>query len=112
MSAPCRYSVVVAKDYLKFAAAHFIAYPGFRETLHSHKYQVSVRVEADLGPDGYVLDFGLVRRVATALCRELAERWLLPDQSDYLVITRNEIAVAAKAAAGPALRVPASDCGH
>ena len=31
MSAPRRYSVVVAKDYLKFAAAHFIAYPGFRE---------------------------------------------------------------------------------
>ncbi len=51
MSAPCRYSVVVAKDYLKFAAAHFIAYPGFREPLHGHNYQVSVRVEADLGPE-------------------------------------------------------------
>ena len=34
MSEPRRYSVVVAKDYLKFAAAHFIAYPGFREPLH------------------------------------------------------------------------------
>ena len=72
MSAPRRYSVVVAKDYLKFAAAHFIAYPGFREPLHGHNYQVSVRVEADLGPDGYVLDFGLVKRVAKALCEELA----------------------------------------
>src|SRR5439155_638562 len=76
MSAPRRYSVVVAKDYLKFAAAHFIAYPGFREPLHGHNYQVSVRVEADLGPDGYVLDFGLVKRVAKALCEELDERVL------------------------------------
>ena len=47
MSAPQRYSVVVSKDYLKFAAAHFIAYPGFREPLHGHNYQVSVRVEAE-----------------------------------------------------------------
>ena len=86
MSAPQRYSVVVAKDYLKFAAAHFIAYPGFREPLHGHNYQVSVRVEADLGPDGYVLDFGLVKRVAKALCEELDERVILPARSDCLTV--------------------------
>ncbi len=40
MSAPRRYSVVVAKDYLKFAAAHFIAYPGRTEDA------VEVRTEA------------------------------------------------------------------
>ena len=50
MSGPQRYSVVVAKDYLKFSAAHFIAYPGFREPLHGHNYQVSVRIDAELGP--------------------------------------------------------------
>ena len=82
MPAPTRYSVVVAKDYLKFAAAHFIAYPGFREPLHGHNYQVSVRVEAELGPEGYVLDFGLVKRVAKELCEELDERVLLPAESD------------------------------
>ena len=36
------YRVVVEKDYLKFSAAHFIAYKGFREPLHGHNYQVSV----------------------------------------------------------------------
>src|SRR4029453_7248366 len=86
MAGPQRYSVVVAKDYLKFAAAHFIAYPGFREPLHGHNYQVSVRVEAALGPDGYVLDFGLVKRVARALCAELDERVLLPRASDCLKV--------------------------
>ena len=81
-----RYSVVVAKEYLKFAAAHFIAYPGFREPLHGHNYQMSVRVEAALGGDGYVLDFGLVKRVAKALCEELDERVLLPTASDCLTV--------------------------
>ena len=85
MSAPQRYSVVVAKDYLKFAAAHFIAYPGFREPLHGHNYQVSVRVEADLGADGYVLDFGLVKRVARALCEEPTSA-CSPAASDCLTI--------------------------
>src|SRR5207245_7769018 len=86
MPAPQRYSVVVAKDYLKFSAAHFIAYPGFREPLHGHNYQVSVRIDADLGPDGYVLDFGVVKRVAHALCEELDERVLVPAASDCLRI--------------------------
>jgi len=86
MAAPERYSVVVAKDYLKFAAAHFIAYPGFREPLHGHNYQVSVRVEAALGADGYVLDFGLVKRVAKALCEELDERVILPEKSECLAV--------------------------
>jgi 6-pyruvoyltetrahydropterin/6-carboxytetrahydropterin synthase len=62
MASAQRYSVVVSKDYLKFAAAHVIAFPGFREPLHGHNYQVSVAGEADLGPDGYVLEFGLVKR--------------------------------------------------
>ena len=40
------FSVHVAKENLKFSAAHFIAYPGFREPLHGHNYQVAIRVKA------------------------------------------------------------------
>jgi 6-pyruvoyltetrahydropterin/6-carboxytetrahydropterin synthase len=104
-----RYSVVVAKDYLKFAAAHFIAYPGFREPLHGHNYQVSVRVEADLGPDGYVLDFGLVKRIAKGLCEELDERVLLPEQSDCLTVMRTEEAVEVVTEHGDRFRFPVGD---
>ena len=110
MSAPQRYSVVVAKDYLKFAAAHFIAYPGFREPLHGHNYQVSVRVEADLGADGYVLDFGVVKRVAKALCDELDERVLVPERSDCLRITVGGEAVEITTAEGHRFRFPRADC--
>src|SRR5438876_6948710 len=109
MAAPQRYSVVVAKDYLKFSAAHFIAYPGFREPLHGHNYQVSVRVEAALGPDGYVLDFGLVKRVARALCAELDERVLLPAASDCLTVSEHAGAVDVTTEPGQAFRFPADD---
>src|SRR2546428_5678278 len=109
MPPPRRYSVVAAKDYLKSAAAHFTASPGFREPLHGHNYQVSVRVEADLGPDGYVLDFGLVKRVAKALCEELDERVLLPERSDCLIVTRTEDAVEVRTEAGHRFRFPAAD---
>ncbi|HLK11163.1 MAG TPA: 6-carboxytetrahydropterin synthase [Candidatus Binatia bacterium] len=109
MAAPQRYSVVVAKDYLKFSAAHFIAYPGFREPLHGHNYQVSVRVDAALGPEGYVLDFGLVKRVARALCEELDERVLLPAESDCLRIAADAGAVEVDTEDGGRFRFPAAD---
>ncbi len=66
-----RYSVVVSKDYLKFSAAHFIAYKGFREPLHGHNYQVSVAISGVVGPDGYVLDFGIVKQLTKEVCAEL-----------------------------------------
>ena len=85
MDAP--YQVHVFKDYLKFSAAHFIAYKGFREPLHGHNYQVSVRVEGGLGADGYVLDFGLVKQAAKRVCERLDERVILPEKSDCLRVT-------------------------
>ncbi len=109
MAAPQRYSVVVSKDYLKFAAAHFIAYPGFREPLHGHNYQVSVKVEAELGPDGYVLDFGVVKRVAHALCEELDERVILPAASECLTTVRVADGFEVTTAEGDRFRFPAAD---
>ena len=83
------YRVVVEKDYLKFSAAHFIAYKGFREPLHGHNYQVSVAISGTVGPDGYVLDFGVVKDVTKEVCAELDERVLVPAASDCLTITRD-----------------------
>lgn len=106
---PRRYGLVVSKDYLKFAAAHFIAYRGFREPLHGHNYQVSVRLEADLGPDGYVLDFGTVKRLARALCEELDERVLVPTQSDCLQVTTSGASVEVTTEDGARFVFPTSD---
>ena len=51
----------------KFNAAHFVAFPGFRERLHGHNYAVAVRLRGAVSDvDGYVLDFGDIKaRVAT-----------------------------------------------
>lgn len=80
------FRVHVTKDYLKFSAAHFIAYPGFRERLHGHNYRVAITLHGQLGPQGYVVDFGVVKKVARRLCDRLDERLLLPARSDCLEI--------------------------
>jgi 6-pyruvoyltetrahydropterin/6-carboxytetrahydropterin synthase len=80
------FRVHVTKDYLKFNAAHFIAYKGFREALHGHNYRVSVGVEGALGAEGYVLDFGIVKQVTKRVCSTLDEKTLIPAHSDCLEI--------------------------
>lgn len=80
------FRVFVTKDYLKFSAAHFIAYPGFRERLHGHNYRVSIEVAGALGRQGYVVDFGVVKRIARRLCEHLDEKLLIPARSDCLTI--------------------------
>lgn len=80
------FRVHVTKDYLKFSAAHFIAYPGFRERLHGHNYRVSVAIHGPLGRQGYVVDFGVVKRIARRLCDRLDEHLLIPLKSDCLTV--------------------------
>lgn len=60
---------------MKFSCAHFIAYKGFRERLHGHNYTMSVCLigRDKLGSDGYLIDFGDVKKVARALCKSLNE---------------------------------------
>jgi dihydroneopterin triphosphate aldolase (PTPS-III) / 6-pyruvoyltetrahydropterin synthase len=81
-----RFSIQVAKENLKFSAAHFIAYPGFREPLHGHNYQVGVRLEGELTATGYVVDFGLVKKLTKTIVDRLDERTILPSRSDCLKI--------------------------
>jgi 6-pyruvoyltetrahydropterin/6-carboxytetrahydropterin synthase len=87
------FHIHVSKDYLKFSAAHFMAYPGFRERLHGHNYRLSIALHGHLGPQGYVVDFGVVKKVARRLCERLDERVLIPSQSDCLTVTTEPDAV-------------------
>jgi 6-pyruvoyltetrahydropterin/6-carboxytetrahydropterin synthase len=104
------YRVVVDKEYLKFSAAHFIAYKGFREPLHGHNYQVSVAIAGTIGSDGYVLDFGIVKRVTKAVCEELDERILVPAKSDCLTISREGPSVVLVYEDGARFLFPETDC--
>ena len=84
------FAVHVAKENLKFSAAHFIAYPGFREPLHGHNYQVGVRVEGKLASTGYVIDFGLIKKITREIVDRIDEHTIIPANSDCLKIDRPE----------------------
>lgn len=86
MAAKATFSIHVAKENLKFSSAHFIAYPGFREPLHGHNYQVGVSVEGRLANTGYVIDFGLIKKLTKEIVDRLDERTIIPARSDCLKI--------------------------
>jgi 6-pyruvoyl-tetrahydropterin synthase len=83
------FEVRVAKDTFKFNAAHFVAFQGFRERLHGHTYTASVRLIGSnkICSDGYVLDYGDVKKVTAKVCKELNEHFLCPMLSDVLRIS-------------------------
>jgi 6-pyruvoyl-tetrahydropterin synthase len=105
-----RYEVFVSKDYFKFNAGHFMAYPGFRERLHGHNYRVAVRVEGPLGSDGYVVDFGDIKKATRRICDEIDERLIVPMRSDCLEIGTRDGQIEIKTEDGAYFSVPESDC--
>eukprot|EP00535_Pseudo-nitzschia_heimii_P000849 CAMPEP_0197184016 /NCGR_PEP_ID=MMETSP1423-20130617/9012_1 /TAXON_ID=476441 /ORGANISM="Pseudo-nitzschia heimii, Strain UNC1101" /LENGTH=315 /DNA_ID=CAMNT_0042634725 /DNA_START=66 /DNA_END=1010 /DNA_ORIENTATION=+ len=82
------FEVYVSKPDFKFNAGHFVAYRGFRERLHGHNYTVGVRLlgSRKINHDGYVLDFGDVKKVVKVVCKTLNERFLCPTKSDVIDI--------------------------
>lgn len=80
------FKVHVSKDYMKFNAAHFIAFKGFREKLHGHNYRVAVTITGVVGPDGYVVDFGDIKKISRVICKDLNESFLVPMNSDALKV--------------------------
>lgn len=56
--------------------------------LHGHNYTVGVRLEAEgVQHDGYVVDFGDIKKVARKLCKDLNELFLCPERSDVMQIS-------------------------
>ncbi len=72
------YKVSVEKDYLVFAAGHFITYGGQCESLHGHNYRARVELEGELDENSYVFDFGALKKLMRKLVDELDHKVLLP----------------------------------
>lgn len=104
------FEVYVSKDSFKFNAAHFIAYRGFRERLHGHNYRVSVRMEGPVGDDGYVVDFGDIKRATREVCSALNERLIVPMLSDVLDIRVADDQVDMTCEDGTRFSFPKDDC--
>ena len=68
------WSISIAKDYLKFSAAHFLIFPdGTAERLHGHNYKVFVDVHTDLNEHGLVVNFKEIKPLVREVCDELDE---------------------------------------
>src|SRR5258708_13525259 len=87
MAMGSKFSVHVAKENLKFSAAHFIAYAGFREPLHGHNYQVGDYVEVGLVSTGYVIDFALIKKLTKEILDHPVHNTIIPPALNGLPIT-------------------------
>ena len=80
--------ISIEKDYLVFAAGHFITYEGRCETLHGHNYRARVELEGELDENSLVWDFVSLKRLMRKLVDELDHRMLLPLDNPALEMTR------------------------
>ncbi|MDA3960433.1 MAG: 6-carboxytetrahydropterin synthase [Planctomycetota bacterium] len=81
-----RWSILMHKEYFKFSCAHFLIFPdGSKERLHGHNYQVSCEIHGELTDRGLVIDFKRAKPIVRAICDELDEHWLIPDEHPELL---------------------------
>ncbi len=84
------YRVSVEKDYLVFAAGHFITYGGQCESLHGHNYRARVELEGELDPNSYVYDFGALKKLMRRLVDQLDHKVLLPLENHEIRLDQRE----------------------
>lgn len=86
-----QFRVSVAKDYLSFSAAHFITLAGHQcESLHGHNYRLGVSVEGEIDPEcGFVVDFGVLKRIMRPYVQSMDHRMLLPTQNPKLKLAED-----------------------
>ena len=112
MAAHKEFKVAVTKDYLVFAAAHFITFPGHRcEKLHGHNYRTRVVVEGGLDPEAhYVVDFSMLKDLMKQLTDEIDHRVLLPLQSSKIQVLEEGDTVRVAVGGKPRYVFPRADC--
>ncbi|MCE5295739.1 MAG: 6-carboxytetrahydropterin synthase [Euryarchaeota archaeon] len=71
---------------IKFSACHFIAGHEKCGRLHGHTYVVSLKLFGDIGENGMIMDFVIVKRALRAMAEELDHRVLIPSNSGKLKI--------------------------
>lgn len=106
------FDVFVGKEDFKFHCGHFVAFEGFRERLHGHNYRAYVRLRgtSKLGNDGYVVDFGDIKRVTRKLCKELNEHFICPVRSNVIDIEEKDGNVCLRCEDGAYFSMPRGDC--
>ena len=109
---PGTFRIAVTKDYLVFAAAHFITMKGHHcEALHGHNYRVGVAVEGVLDPETlFVLDFSVLKQIVRALVDRIDHRVLLPVGNPKIGVREAGERVEVDVFGEPRYVFPARDC--
>ena len=79
------------KENFKFSAAHFLIFDAHRaERLHGHNYRVAVELEAgqDLGSQGFLIDFQVLKKEIRSHLEKWDEMVLLPEKHPDMRIQR------------------------
>jgi 6-pyruvoyltetrahydropterin/6-carboxytetrahydropterin synthase len=103
------FEITLGKENMKFSCAHFTLFDARVERLHGHNYRVWLTLAATRLRAGLLLDFGLVKEQARALCDAVDETLLLPGASPEVAIraTGQELEVRCR---GKRYVLPAEDC--
>ena len=106
------FRVSVTKDYLVFASAHFITFPGHRcEGLHGHNYRAAVTLDGQLDEEiWYVFDFVTLKHIMRRLCDEIDHKVLLPLENPRLQVVETGESVTVAYDGTPRYLFPRRDC--
>jgi len=84
-------TIEIHKEYLHFSCAHFTLFSATeREDLHGHNFQIGCEVETVIGDTGLCFDYNVIKDALKALCAEIDEQMLLPENSPWLKIERTD----------------------
>ncbi|WP_317930880.1 6-pyruvoyl trahydropterin synthase family protein [Halioxenophilus sp. WMMB6] len=82
-------TISIAKEYLKFSAAHFTIFSRHeRERLHGHNFTVAAEITASVDANGMTSNYRVYKDVLKSCCDFLDEYVLLPGNSPFLEITQ------------------------
>ncbi|MEA4977539.1 MAG: 6-carboxytetrahydropterin synthase [Methanomassiliicoccaceae archaeon] len=80
---------------IRFSACHFIPRHDKCSRLHGHSYVVRLKLEGDIGENGMLMDFVVLKKELREIMMLLDHRTLLPSASEDVIITLTETSVEA-----------------
>ena len=80
---------------IRFSACHFIPRHEKCSRLHGHSYIVRLRLEGDIGEDGLIMDFVVLKKKLKQMIDELDHKTLIPTRSNEVTVdvTEDEVQV-------------------
>lgn len=75
---------------IRFSSCHFIPMHEKCSRLHGHGYIVRLRLDGDIGDDGMVMDFVVLKKKLKMMIEEMDHKILLPSRSDVVRVTRSD----------------------